>query len=322
MRFLSLALSLALALPLAGASTAQQSGAVIRIIVPVPPGGTTDLAARAIATPLADILGQPVIVENRAGAGQMIGTGFVAHAAPNGLTLLLGSLGPIAISPAMEKSAQYDPIKDFAAVSLTNRLPFVLISSPTLEAKTVPELIALAKASPRKISYASAGFGSVGHLTAALFGQSTGTEFLHVPYNGAAPSLTALLSGDVKLSFTSPSPQLFSMIADGRLRMLGVTTDKPSSLVPGATPIADAVPGFNVDSWFGIMAPAKTPEATINRLNAAINKVLAMPQVIDLNKNVGLETAGSTPAEFQKLIESEVKRWGDVIRTAKLEKGQ
>jgi tripartite-type tricarboxylate transporter receptor subunit TctC len=301
-------------------SRAQGLANAIRLIVPVPAGGTQDLAARMLATPLAKVLGQAVVVENRPGAGQIIGTAIAARAAPDGRTLLFASLGPIAISPTMTKAIQYDPVKDLIAVSLVSRLPFVLVTSPTLEATNLKELLATAKANPGKLEYASAGIGSVGHLIGEMFIHETGVEILHVPYGGAAASLTALLSGDVKMSFTSPSAELFSMVKDGRLRILGVTTAKPSSLIPGVGPIAEVVPNFDVASWYGVMAPAHTDAAVVNRLNAAINQVLSSPEMRRQYESIGSEAAGSSPAEFEEFVASEVKRWGDVIRTAKLEK--
>ena len=320
MRILSAILILLLAFAAPQASNAQGLANAIRLIVPVPPGGTQDLAARMLATPLAKVLGQAVVVENRPGAGQIIGTSIVARAAPDGRTLLFASLGPIAISPAMTKAIQYDPVKDLVGVSLVSRVPFVLVTSPSLGATSLKELLATAKANPGKLEYASAGIGSVGHLIGEMFTEETGVEILHVPYDGAAASLTALLSGDVKMSFTSPSTELFSMVKDGRLRILGVTTAKPSSLIPGVAPIAEIVPAFDVASWYGVMAPAHTDAGVVNRLNAAINQVLSDPEVRRQYESIGNEAEGSSSAGFEDLVASEVKRWADVIRAAKLEK--
>ncbi|CAN5638997.1 tripartite tricarboxylate transporter substrate binding protein [soil metagenome] len=292
---------------------------VIRIIVPSPPGGTMDGSARALASAMAPLLGQSIVVDNRVGAGGVIAAAYVSRADPDGGTLMLTSVGPNAIAPAMSKAASYDPVNDFTAISLVSKLPFMLVSSPALDARDIRGAIALAKAEPGRIAYASAGIGSVGHLLGEMFSSAAGVSLLHVPYQGQAPSVTALVSGEVKLSFTSPSQTLFAMIASDRIRLLGVSTSTPSRLVPGGVPIASTIPSFDIESWYGLIGPPRMAPATIERLNAAIRTALRNPDLIRTFESLGSEASGSSPAEFKAYMGTEAQRWKAVVKAANLE---
>jgi tripartite-type tricarboxylate transporter receptor subunit TctC len=297
-------------------ATAQQAGRTVRLVVPYPPGGTADALARAVAAPLGTLLGQSVLVENRPGAAGAIGAASVSRAEPDGATLLFTNVGPSAIAPAMSKSAPYDPVKDFAAVALVARSPLVLVTNPSLEAKDLRGLIDVAKANPARIEYSSAGLGSFGHLSTELFAQAAGIRLLHVPYQGQAPSVTAVVSGEVKISLTAPSGAMFDMIRANRVRLLGVSSREPSRLAPGATPIAEVIPNFVAEFWFGIVAPAKTPDLVLQSLHAGIQKVLSEPALIKQFETLGSEVASGSSAEFQRLIESEAQRWREVVQRA------
>ncbi|CAN5638764.1 tripartite tricarboxylate transporter substrate binding protein [soil metagenome] len=301
------------------AASAQAPAHSLKIVVPFPPGGTQDLVARALAAPLQTLLNRNVIVENRAGAGGVVAAGYVARAEPDGDTVLLINPGPAAIAPAMNK-VPYDPIKDFAPVTQVANLPFVLVTSTKFDAKDLTALIAAAKSNPGKLEYASAGIGSSGHLMGELFSQTAGVSLLHIPYQGQGPSVTAVVAGEVKMSFTSPSPALFEMVRAGRMRMMAVSTPQPSRLVPGAPTLASAMPGFSVESWYGVVAPAKTAPEIVRALDAAIQKVIAQPDFARSLEALGCEPAiGVTSAQFGELMAAEVKRWGQVVKSAKLE---
>ena len=296
---------------LAPACYAQgQRARPLKIVVPYPPGGIADSLARAIATPLGVALERPVIVDNRAGAAGTVGAAHVKAAEPNGSTLLFTNVGPSAIAPAMSKSPLYDPTKDFVAVSLVSRSPGF---------KDLSELIAAAKAKPGSIEYSSAGIGSFGHLATVLFAKIVGIELLHVPYQGGGPATTAVLAGEVKLSLTAPSAQMFEMAKDGRVRLLGVSSHGASILAPGVAPISNVVPEFEAEYWFGFVAPAKTPDATVQMLYQAIDKILADPAIEKQFLGMGNEVARMPPAEFQRLIYSEAQRWRSVVKDAKVE---
>jgi tripartite-type tricarboxylate transporter receptor subunit TctC len=298
---------------------AQTLAKPIKLVVPYPPGGIADALAREIAVPLAALLGQQTVVENKAGAAGALGATLVKNAEPDGNTLLFTNVGPSAIAPAMSKATPYDPNKDFTAVSLVSRSPLMLVASARSEIKDIRGLLLMARAKPDGLAYSSAGMGSFGHLSTELLAQAAGVKLLHVPYQGQAPATLALVSGDVQISLTAPSSQMLEMVREGRFRLLGVSTKGPSSLVPGAPPIADTIPGFDAEYWFGIVAPAGTSEAVVARLDAAIQKILLDANLVKRFQLMGNEPAAtSTPAQFQKLIESEAKRWRDVVKTTKL----
>jgi tripartite-type tricarboxylate transporter receptor subunit TctC len=312
-------LCLALALGgLPGAALAQYPDKPIRLVVPYAPGGTTDIMARTLQEPLSKILGQTVIVDNKAGAAGAIGTAQVAHAAPDGYTLIFGNNGPSAIVPLIQKDVGYDPIKDFAPVSLVSIAPMTLVVHPTVPANTVKELIAYANAQPNGVEYATAGAGSLGHLATELFGKEAGVKLVHVPYKGQGPSTMAVLNGEVKMLLTTSSDTQDAAVRAGKLRLLGVSTAKPSSLMPGAPTINQSLPGYEVSVWFGILAPAGTPAPVIVKLNAAIRQVMADPELQKKFVGFGCVATASTPQEFASMIGAEVPKWKSVVETQKI----
>ena len=298
---------------------AQSSERPIKLIVPYPAGGIADSLARLVARPLGTSLGRPVIVENKSGAAGAVGATFVKHAEPDGTTLLFTNVGPSAIAPAMSKAPPYDPSKDFVAVSLVSRSPLMLAVPASSNFKDIEALIAAAKQKPDAIEYSSAGIGSFGHLSTELFAQAAGVQLLHVPYQGGSPATVALVTGDVQMSLTAPSSQMFELARQGKVRILGVSSRGPSPLVPGAPPISSVIPGYEAQYWFGIVAPAKTSDAVVQRLHQAVEKILADPAITQQFLSMGNEVGAGTSAEFQALIDSEWKRWSKVVRTAKIE---
>lgn len=290
----------------------------IKLIVPYPPGGTTDIMARTLQEPLSKALGQPVIVDNKAGAAGAIGTKQVATAAPDGYTLVFGNNGPSAIVPLLQKDVGYDPVKDFVPVSLVSIAPLVLVLHPSVPAGDVKEFVAWARTQPGGVEYATAGAGSLGHLATELFAKDAGLKLVHVPYKGQAPSTMAVLNGEVKMLLTTSSDSMGSAVRDGKLRLLGVSTAKPSPLMPGAPTIGQSLQGFEVNVWFGILAPAGTPAPVIAKLNAAIRTVLADPEIQRKFMGYGSIATASTPQEFAAMIGAEVPKWKGVVETAKI----
>jgi tripartite-type tricarboxylate transporter receptor subunit TctC len=311
----ALAVSLGL---LPGAALAQFPDKPIRLVVPYAPGGTTDIMARTLQEPLSKVLGQPVIVDNKAGAAGAIGTAQVAQAAPDGYTLVFGNNGPAAIVPLIQKDVGYDPIKNFAPVSLVSIAPMTLVVHPSVPASTVKELIAYAKAQPNGLEYGTAGAGSFGHLATELFGKQAGIKLIHVPYKGQGPSTMAVMNGEVKMLLTSSSDSQDAAVRAGKLKLLGVSTAKPSPLMPSAPTIGESLPGFEVNVWFGILAPAGTPAPVIDKLNAAIRQVLADPELQKKFMGYGCIATASTPQEFGAMIAAEIPRWKSVVESAKI----
>jgi len=316
--FRRVGLACALAL-LPGLALAEYPDKPIRLVVPYSPGGTTDIMARTLQEPLSKILGQPVIVDNRAGAAGAIGTAQVGHAAPDGYTLVFGNNGPSAIVPLTQPDAGYDPIKDFAPVSLVSLAPLVLVvNSESVPATDVKGLVAFAKTQPAGLDYASAGAGSLGHLATELFARTAGIKLVHVPYKGQAPSTMAVIIGEVKMLLTTSSDTMDASVKSGKLKLLGVSTAQPSSIVPGAPTIGASLQGFEVNVWFGILASAGTPSDVVAKLNAAIRAVLAQPDVQQRFVGYGCVATPSTPAEFGAMIAGEVPKWKTIIETAQI----
>jgi tripartite-type tricarboxylate transporter receptor subunit TctC len=288
----------------------------IRLIVPFPPGGGNDILARAVGQRLAESLRQQIIIDNRGGAGGMLGGQIAATADPDGYTLFLGSVGSLAHNPALRANNPYDPPRDFAAISLLATSPFLLAVHPALPARTVGELLGLARARPGTLNYASAGTGSSLHMTAELFKHATGVNIVHIAYKGTAPALVELLAGQVQMIF-STMPPVLPHLKTGRLRALGVTTATRAKVAPEIPTIAESgVPGFEVQNWQGVVAPRKTPPAVVDRLNREILKVLAAPAMIEVLATQGLDPAGTTPAQFDKLIRDEIDRWRKLVKAA------
>jgi tripartite-type tricarboxylate transporter receptor subunit TctC len=286
----------------------------VRVMVGFAPGGPNDLIARAYAARLADNLGQPFVVENRTGAAGNLAAEAVARAAPDGGTLMLGSTGTNAVNPSLYTNLAFDLLRDLAPVSVVATSPSALAVHPKVPAQDVRELIALARAQPGKLTYASAGSGSSQHLSAELFKQATGVDIVHVPYKGAAPGITDLLAGQVDMSF-APVANVVPHARAGKLRLLGLTSAKRSDFAPGTPAIAETVPGFEVVTWYAVFAPAATPAAIVERLNAELRKIAQAPQLKEQLANLGIDAAASaSPAEARAYRDAEAEKWGKLVR--------
>ena len=287
----------------------------VKIIVPFPPGGSADAAARIVAEKTSEEWKQPVLVENKPGAGTTIAAAFVAGSAPDGYVLYL--TGPIshAVSAALYKNPGYDAVSSFAAVARVASAPFILVVNPSVKANSVRELIELARARPGALTYASSGSGAAPHLAAEMLASMTGTKFVHVPFKGTAPALVALLGGQV--DFQIADVAAIPHVRAGKLRALAVTTARPSALVPGVPSVAESgVPGFDVPSATGILAPAGTPREVVAKINSAINRALATGEVRQRLNAQGFEPAPATPEEFAAFLASEVRKYARVIQEA------
>ena len=287
----------------------------IMLVVTYPPGGPTDAMARTLAAALKNSLGQPVVVENRAGAGGNIGAEAVARAEPDGYTLMFGTSAPLAINVSLYRKINYDPVKSFAPVIQIGLLPNVLVVNPSVPARNVQELITYAKAHPGKLSYASSGNGASSHLAGVLFNNLAGTDLQHVPYKGTGPALNDLLGGQVSMTFTDVlTAQPF--IKSGKLRALGVTTRTRSQALPDVPTVAEqGIAGFDVSVFFGVVAPAGTPPEVIRKLNGAFADALQQPDVRKTLQGQGLEFApSSTPDQLASFIKAEVAKWRTVVQ--------
>jgi len=288
----------------------------VRLIVPFAPGGGNDVVARAIAQNLGASLGQPVIVDNRAGAGGVVGAELAAKSSPDGYTLFLGGVGSHAVNPSLHAKLPYDPVRDFAPITLIASAPSVLVVHPSVPAHTIAQFTALAKANPGKLNYASNGNGSSAQLAAVLYESMAGVAMVHVPYKGLAPALVDLLSGEVQAMFSSVVA-IVPHIRAGRLRALAVTGQRRSPLMPEVPTLDESgLPGYQAGSWYGMLAPAGTPRPIIVRLHDEIVRALAQPEVRERLAAEGAEVAGSTPEEFAAHIRSELARTGKLLRDA------
>ena len=286
----------------------------IRVVVPFPPGGAVDFYARVVQQPLSEMLGQPVVIDNKAGASGMVGAEAVAKAAPDGYTLLLGNIASLAINVGIYPKMPYDPLKDFTPIIRTVDVDYVLVVHPSLSVKTVAELIAYAKANPGKLSYGSAGSGSLPHLGTELFKAQTGTDIVHIPYKGGGPMVTDLLGGSVQLVIADQA-NLMPHVATGKLRALAVATPKRSGNAPDLPTIAESgLPGFDATAWQGLVGPAGMPSDVVNRLNDAFNKVMALPAVREKLLGGGLDPVGGTPEQFGRFIGSEIGKWSKIAK--------
>ena len=285
----------------------------VHIVVAAGPGSSLDTLARVIGDRLKDRLGQPVIVDNKPAAGGTVATAEVAHAAPDGYTMLLGFPGPLAFGPLLQK-LPYDVDKDLAPVIMTSNQPNVLVVNAQLPVKTFQELIAYAKANPGKLNYASVGNGSSSHLAMELLKQMAGFDAVHVPFNGSPPAVTATVQGETQMLFAVMQP-VQPQIQAGKLRALAVTTPKRFALLPDLPAIAEmGYPGFEVQAWNGIMVPAATPKAVIARLNREIDAILKQPDIVQKMNAQGFELVGGPPEAFGRIIRGDVERWAPVIR--------
>ena len=286
----------------------------IKWVVPFAPGGTTDILARTVGEKLAVALGQPVIIENKPGAGGGVGAEFTAKSAPDGYTIMGGTISTHAINASLYKSLPYDPVKDFVAITLIARVPNMLVINPSVPAKDVKELIALLKANPGKYSFASSGNGTSQHLSGELFKSMSGTDMQHIPYKGSPPALQDVVGGQVAMTFDNITTAL-PLAKAGKLRALAVTTAKRSSVAPEVPTLAESgLPGFEVGSWQGVFAPAGTPSEIVRRLNAEIVKALNMPDVREKLSGLGAEIVADSPEEFSALVKAEVAKWADVVK--------
>jgi len=286
----------------------------IKWVVPFAPGGTTDILARTVGEKLAVALGQPVIIENKPGAGGGVGAEYTAKAAPDGYTIMGGTISTHAINASLYKDLPYDPVKDFVAITLIARVPNMLVVNTAVPAKDVKELIALLKANPNKYSFASSGNGTSQHLSGELFKSMSGTEMQHIPYKGSPPALQDVMGGQVTMTFDNITTA-WTLAKAGKLRALAVTTAKRSSIAPDVPTLAESgLPGFEVGSWQGVFAPAGTPPAIVKRLNAEIVKALNLPDVREKLGALGAEIVADSPEEFSALVKSEVVKWADVVK--------
>lgn len=290
----------------------------VRIIVGFPPGGATDLVARILAPKLGEALKQQIVVDNRAGANGTIGAEVSANATPDGYSLHLGTLGALVISPTITK-VPYDPLKDFATISMAVQLQNMFIVHPTVAAKTIPELIALAKQKPGALNYASSGLGSPGHLAGELFKTMAKVEMTHIPYKGGGPALTDLLGGQLPV-FVAVISTGVPPVKSGRAVALAVTGAKRSAALPDVPTVAEtpALKGYEASNWYGMMAPAGTPKPVIDRLHKDLTAVLNTSSIRDQLASQGIESTPSSPEEFTNYIRTETVKWSKVIRAANL----
>jgi tripartite-type tricarboxylate transporter receptor subunit TctC len=297
------------------AADAQYPTRPLRIIVPQSAGGSTDLVARLVAQKLSESMGQSVVVDNRPGAGSIIGTDLVAKATPDGYTLLVVA-SSITLNPTLHKNLPFDPIRDLAPITQLSAFPNMLVVHPGVPAKSVQELVALAKAKPGQLNYGSSGAATGTHLSAELFKLMTGVDMVHVPYKGGAPAVTALLGGQVQLNFAT-LPSVLPHVRSNRLRALGVTTIKRSPAAPEVPTIAEAgVPGYDHGPWNGMLAPGRTPKAIVARLNTEAAKAAHTPDMRSTLAHEGAEPVGNSAEEFGKIIKEETAKWAKVIRAA------
>ena len=308
----------ALALCAAGAADAQPFPAhSLHIVLGFPPGGAIDTIARVIAPKMAADLGQSVVVENKPGAGGVIGMQSVARAEPDGYTVFMGTMGNFSITPALVKDLPYDVAKDFAPVTEVASSAFVLFVTNTLPVRTVPELIAYAKAHPGETNFSSSGNGGLPHMAGEMFNSAAGVKMTHVPYKGSAPSVNDVVAGQVQLTFEAVAAGI-SHVKAGRLRALATTGDQRLGVLPDVPTVAETLPGFEVTNWFGMAVPAGTPADRINRIQQSVAKALKDPDVVRTFAGLGVDPVGNPPAQFGAYIEQERIRWQKVITDAKI----
>jgi tripartite-type tricarboxylate transporter receptor subunit TctC len=300
-----------------GVQAADYPERPLRFIVPFPSGGGVDIVARLVARPLSDSLKIQVVVDNRPGAAGTLGTDIAAKANPDGYTMILGSVGPVAFSPSLYRNLPYDPVRDFTPVSLVASLPNVLLVNPSSQFHTVKDVIATARKNPRELNYASAGSGTPPHLSMELFKSMANIDIIHIPYKGGPPALADLMGARVQLMFINILTALPHVKA-GRLRALAVTTAERNPVLPDVPTMAQAgdLPGFAANDWFGILVPANTPGSIVARLNREIVAILSGPETRSRLSGQGAEPLASTPEEFAVFIKTEIVKWGKVIKAS------
>jgi len=293
----------------------------IRIIVPFTPGGSPDVLARTIGQKISESTGAPVVIENVAGAGGTVGADRASKAAPDGYTLLMGHVGTLAVAPAVYPNLPYDPIKSFVPVAWVAKVPNVLAVHPSMPVNNVTELVKYLKANPGKVNYGSGGNGSAAHLAMEYFKLSTQTFVVHVPYRGTAPSVTDAIAGQIQMVFTG-APALVPMVKAGKLRAIAVSSPKRLDLLPDVPTLAESgvkgLEGFEADQWYGLVAPAGTPAAVVQKLNQVVNANLTAPEMVARLKTEGATATPASPEAFGQLIQREIKRWRPVVLNAKI----
>jgi tripartite-type tricarboxylate transporter receptor subunit TctC len=286
----------------------------IRIVSPYGPGGTVDALVRPLQEPLAKLLGQPVLIDNRAGAGGAMGTREVARSAPDGYTLIAGNNGPNAILPALQKDIGYDPLKSFEPVAILATVPMVVTVHPGVPAANLKEFLALARSDARGVEYASVGIGSMGHFATEMLARAAGVKLVHVPYNGGGPATASILAGDTRLYISSFNVGMKAQAEAGKLRILAVTSPQPVAALPGVPAVAELVPGYAAEVWFGLLAPAGTPAAIVAQLHKAISEALALPDIQQRYRAIGADIQNVSPARFREQLAAEVQRWTVLVK--------
>ena len=296
-----------------GAAADTYPSKPIKWVVPFTPGGAMDTMARTLGEKMSQSMKQPIVIENRPGAGGVVGSTTVAKSEPDGYTMMIVSIGH-AVNPSLYPKLSYDPVRDFEPVSLVGIVPNVLVVNPGVKANNVSELVALAKQQPGKLTFASAGSGTTIHLAGELFASMADVDILHVPYKGSAPAVTDLMGRQVDMMFDSVSSAK-PYIDAGRLKPLAVTTTKRSSVLPNVPTVAEAgIKGYELSGWYAVFVPAKTPQPVVNRINEELVKALKQPDVKARFAQIGAEPVGSSPAELAKYLKSETAKWSEIVR--------
>jgi tripartite-type tricarboxylate transporter receptor subunit TctC len=311
-----LASTLLVCLPLAAAAQASDfPNKAIRLVVPFPPGGATDAAARLVAVKMSEHWGQPVLVDNRAGAGGNVGSDLVAKSPADGYTLVMGVTGSHAINTSLYSRMPYDPVADFVAISQVAVVPNVLVVHPSVPAKNLAELVALAKKEPGKLNYASLGNGTAAHLGMEMLKSEAGVDITHVPYKGSAPAVSDLLGGQVQM-MVDGLPSALPHVKAGKLRAIALTSLRRSPSLPDLPTISETYPGFYADAWSGLFAPKGTPQPVVDKLSAEVQRILKLPDVREKLAALGAEPVGSTQAEFAAHVKKEIDKWAKVVKTS------
>lgn len=307
------------ALAWSGGAAAQYPAKALRLVVPYPPGGSADVLARTLGQQVSSALGRAIVVDNKPGAGTAIGARDVAASAPDGYTIMMGTVSSHAMTPLINPQANYDPIKDFAPVAPIASIPFAMLVHPSVPAKSLQEFIALAKSQPGKLSYASAGVGTSNHLAGELLSSTVGIDLVHVPYKGSAPALADLLGGRVNAMFDLLLTAT-KQVAAGNARALAVTASSRSSLLPEVPTFAEAgVPNYSVSAWFGIFAPAGTPAQAVERLNAEFRNAVHAPETLKRLAGMGADPLDGSPQQFAAFVRHEYETWGGVIKRTNMQ---
>ena len=319
---ITIATATVIALALPGSAYAQKAeqwpNRPIRFIIPFVPGGGTDLVGRTLAPKLSESLGQQVLIDNRGGAGGNIGVEIATRAEPDGYTMVLGTIGNIAVNPSLYGNLPVDPIRDLAPVSQTSLVLNMLMVHPSVPVNSVKDLIEFAKKNPGKVTFGSSGMGAADHLAGELFNRMAGVQMVHVPYKGGGPAMLDLIAGNITLSFTTVVAALPHWKA-GKLRPIAFTLPQRTPLFPDIPTVAETgVPGFSVQNWYGVFFPAKAPRPVIDRMNAEVNKALKLPDIIERHNTAGIVTVGSTPEAFGKFVREETARFAKLVKEANL----